>query len=400
MPHDHADHSPADRILRGGRIYTQDPSRPWAEALAVSGNRISVIGSNADVDSLAAPHTQMIELNGRFVMPGFNDAHIHFTPSMLPLLRQCGITTAQTITEVADLPEYVRLAGEGALTVRLEVRLPLQTWSEFPRYRALAAQTGGMVEVIGLKAYADGMLRKRTAFLLEPYSGSASGRGSLTKAAADTAVFDRMLDGAVSVGADVSTHAIGDAATRFVLGHYENLIARHKLAGHRLRVIHASLVSPVDFSRFGASNIIAEVNPYHAMAIPWLKNIVGEERTRWAFAFRTLKANGARLCFGSDYPGPDGRPEFPLNPLSGIQATVLHENPQERLSVQEGLAAYTIGSAYASRHEDLKGALQAAMVADLIVLSENPLEVAADRIDSIRVIQTWMNGNIVFQGPA
>jgi hypothetical protein len=136
------------------------------------------------------------------------------------------------------------------------------------------------------------------------------------------------------------------------------------------------------------------------MAIPWLKNIVGEERTRWAFAFRTLKANGARLCFGSDYPGPDGRPEFPLNPLSGIQATVLHENPQERLSVQEALEAYTVGSAYASRHEDLKGALQAGMVADLIVLSENPLEVAADRIDSIRVIQTWMNGNIVFQGPA
>jgi predicted amidohydrolase YtcJ len=319
---------------------------------------------------------------------------------MIPLLRQCGITTAQTITEVADLPEYVRLAGEGALTVRLEVRLPLQTWSEFRRYRALAAQTGGMVEVIGLKAYADGMLRKRTAFLLEPYSGSASGRGSLTKAAADTAVFDRMLDGAVSAGADVSTHAIGDAATRFVLGRYENLIARHKLADHRLRVIHASLVSPVDFSRFGASNIIAEVNPYHAMAIPWLKNIVGEERTRWAFAFRTLKANGARLCFGSDYPGPDGRPEFPLNPLSGIQAAVLHENPEERLRVQEGLEAYTIGSAYASRHEDLKGALQVGMLADLIVLSENPLDIPADQIGSIRVTQTWMNGNIVFQGPA
>jgi hypothetical protein len=68
------------------------------------------------------------------------------------------------------------------------------------------------------------------------------------------------------------------------------------------------------------------------------------------------------------------------------------------LSVQEGLEAYTIGSAYASRHEDLKGTLQAGMLADLIVLSNNPLEVPADRIGSIRVIQTWMNGKIVFRG--
>ena len=398
MPLDNVDYLPADWALRGGRIYTQDPSRPWAEALAISGNRISFVGSNADVDRLAVPHTEIVELNGRFVMSGFNDAHIHFAPSMLPLLCQCGITTAQTIGVVADLPEYVRLASEGALTTRLEVRLPLETWSEFSRYRAMAAQTAGVVEVTGLKAYADGMLRKRTAFLLEPYSG-ASGRGSLTKAAADTASFDRMLDGAVSAGADVSTHSIGDAATRFVLGRYEDLIVRHKLTDHRLRVIHASLVSPVDFSRFGASSIIAEVNPYHARAIPWLMGMVGEARTRWAFAFRSLKANGARLSFGSDYPGPEDRPEFPLNPLSGIQAAVLNQNPEERLSVQEGLEAYTIGSAYASRHDALKGKLQAGMLADLIVLSGNPLDIPADQIDSIRVIQTWMNGKVVFQEP-
>jgi predicted amidohydrolase YtcJ len=400
MLHDHVDHAPVERALRGGRIYTEDPSCPWAEALAVSGSCISFVGSNADIDRLVGPQTETTELNGRFVMPAFNDAHIHFTPTMLPLLRECGITTAQTIGQVADLPEYVRLASEGALTTRLEVRLPVETWSEFPRYRAMAAQTGGMVEVIGLKTYADGMLRKRTAFLLEPYSDSASGRGSLSKEAADTVGFDRMLDGAVSVAADVSTHAIGDAATRFMLERYEDLIVRHRLTDHRLRVIHASLVSPVDFSRFGASSIIAEVNPYHARAIPWLKNIVGEARTRWAFALRSLKANGARLCFGSDYPGPDGRPEFPLNPLSGIQAAVLHENPEQRLSIQEALEAYTIGPAYASRHEDLKGTLQVGMLADLIVLSENPLEVAAGRIGSVRVMQTWMNGNVVFQGPS
>jgi predicted amidohydrolase YtcJ len=398
MTNDNPHHVSAGRVLRGGRIYTQDPSCPWAEALAISGNRISFAGSNAEAGSLAVPRGGVIELDGRFVMPGFNDAHIHLSPRMLPLLAQCGITTAQTIGEAADLPEYIRLAGEGVLTARLEVRLPLDTWREFPRFRAMAAQTGGMVEVTGLKAYADGMLRKRTAFLLEPYSGS-SGRGSLSQAAADSDGFGGMLDGAVSVGAGVSTHAIGDAAVRVVLGHYEDLIARHKLADHRLRVVHASLVSPEDFSRFGASNVIAEVNPYHARAIPWLKTIVGEARTRWAFAFRSLKANGARLCFGSDYPGPGGRPEFPLHPLLGIQSAVLHENPEERLSLSEALEAYTAAPAYASRNEALKGTLQVGKLADLVVLSGNPFEVAAHRIGGIRVSQTWMNGEVVFQEP-
>jgi predicted amidohydrolase YtcJ len=400
MLRDHAHHVLAERALRGGRIYTQDPSCPWAEAIAIAGNRISFAGSNVEVDSLAGPHTETIELNGRFVMPGFNDAHIHLTPRMLPWLIQCGITTAQTIGQVADLPEFVRLANEGALTTRLEVRLPLESWREFPRYRAMVARTGGMVEVTGLKAYADGMLRTRTAFLLEPYSGSAGGRGSLSQAAADTAGFDGMLDGAVSVGADVSTHAIGDAAVRCVLRHYEDLIDRHKLADHRLRIIHASLVSPLDLSRFGESSVIAEVNPYHAMAIPWLKNIVGEARTRWAFAFRSLKANGARLCFGSDYPGPEGRPEFPLYPLLGVQSAVLHENPDERLTLKEALEAYTVGPAHASRNDALKGTVEVGKLADLVVLSENPFEVAANRIGGIRVIQTWMNGKVVFAEPA
>jgi predicted amidohydrolase YtcJ len=400
MLRDRVNRVPADRALRGGRIYTQDPSCPWAEAVAISGNRISFVGSNAEIDSLAGPRTEVIELNGRFVMPGFNDAHIHLAPRMLPLLIQCGITTAQTIGKVADLPEYIRLAGEGVLTTRLEVRLPLENWREFPRYRAMAARTDGMVEVTGLKAYADGMLRKRTAFLLEPYIDAAGGRGSLSRTAADTAGFAEMLDGAVSVGADVSTHAIGDAAVRWVLQRYEDLIDRHKLVDHRLRIIHASLVSPLDLSRFGESSVIAEVNPYHAMAIPWLKNMVGAARTRWAFAFRSLKANGARLCFGSDYPGPEGRPEFPLHPLLGIQAAVLHENSDERLSLNEALEAYTAVPAHASRNDALKGTLEVGKLADLAVLSENPFEVAANRIGGIRVGQTWMNGKVVFAEPS
>jgi predicted amidohydrolase YtcJ len=382
----------ADRMLRGGRIYTLNPRQPWAEALGTSGNRISFVGSNTEAERYIGPATEVTDLAGQFVMPGFNDAHIHFAPHMLPLLGECGITTAQTISEVADIPEYVRLAKEGLLTTRLEVRLPLESWKDFPVYRAMAEETNGMVRVIGLKAYADGMFRHRTAFLLGPYDGSISERGALSKMAADLALFDQLLDGAVSVGADVSTHAIGDAGVRFVLDHYERLIIRHRLEDHRLRVIHASLVSPADFARFGNLRMIAEVNPYHAEAIPWLEPIVGDARTRWAFAFRSLKSNGAMLCFGSDYPGPTGQPEFPLHPLLGIQAAVLHPHPDERLTLEEALAAYTVAPAIATRTYSENGTLEVGKLADVIVLTANPFEREPEQIGAIQLKFTVFNG--------
>ncbi len=383
---------PADRLLRGGRIYTMNPRQPWAEALGISGNRISFVGSNTEAKRHIGPATEEVDLAGQFAMPGFNDAHIHFAPHMLPLLRECGITTAQTISEVGDLAEYVQLAKKGLLTARLEVRLPLESWKDFPLYRAMAEETNGLVRVIGLKAYADGMFRDRTAFLLEPYAGSGCDRGALSKTVASSAILDQLLDGAVSVNADVSTHAIGDAGVRFVLDRYESLITRHRLKDHRLRVIHVALVSPADFARFVGLRLIAEVNPYHSEAIPWLKTVIGEARTRWAFAFRSLKAHGAMLCFGSDYPGPSGRPEFPLQPLLGIQTALLHPNLDERLTFEEALVAYTVAPAIAARAHNEKGTLEVGKLADVIVLTANPFELAPDRVSTIQVKVTIFNG--------
>jgi predicted amidohydrolase YtcJ len=386
----------AQRLLRDGKIYTLNPFQPWAEALGISGNLLSFIGSDREADKFVDLSTEVIDLGGRFVMPGFNDAHIHFVPGMLPALREFGVTTAQTISNVGDLPSYLESAKEGNLTTRLEVRLPLGIWSQFPRFRGAADESDGLVRVIGLKAYADGLFRDRTAYLVEPYAGAATERGCLSSMATDSEYFDQQLDGAVSVGADVSTHAIGDAGVRFVLDRYQRLMAKHTLEDHRFRIIHATLVSPGDFAKFGELRLIAEVNPFHTQAIPWLTPIIGEARARWAFAFRSLKANGAQLCFGSDHPGPSGKNEFPLNPLLGVQAAIMNPHRDERLTLSEALAAYTVASAHAARAENHKGTLEVGKLADLIVLSENPFEVPPTKIAAIKVLETWMNGKVVF----
>jgi predicted amidohydrolase YtcJ len=384
-------------VLRGGCIYTLNPSSPRAEALAIRKGRISFVGSNDDATKSIGPGTEIIELAGRFAVPGFNDAHIHFAPSMLQQLSECGITTVQSISSPSDLCEYRRMAEQGKLTVRIDVRLPIEVWRDYPVHSGSAETTNGMVRVIGLKAYVDGMLRDRSAYMLLPYPGCGASRGKLTQSVSESSKFDELLSHATEVGADVSLHAIGDGAVRVALDGYERLIERHPNTDHRHRIVHATFVSPRDLHRFGRSRIIAEVNPYHVNAMPWLKTTVGEDSARWAFAFRTLKNNGATICFGSDYPGLERDGEFPLSPLRGIQAAVLHLNTSERLSVADALSAYTIAPAFAARSEHVKGTLETGKMADIIVLSENPFDVSAERIGEIRVELTMVGGVIEFQ---
>ncbi len=386
----------ADYVLVNSEIYTMNTRHPWAESVAVAGNRICHVGSYAETQRFITPDTNVVDLDGRFLMPGFIDAHIHLRPHMLPVLCEYGITSAQSIGEVDDVQEYTRLATAGSLTTRLGIRLPIESWESFPRCRKIADCTSGMVEVNGLKTYADGMFRNRTALLLEPYMDSTTNKGSLSNLFSNSEETDCFFDKAVSVGADISVHAIGDAGVRILLNHYGQLIKRHGIVNHRLRVVHASLVSPADFTTFGKLNLIAEVNPYHVEAIPWLNGVLGKSRIRWAFAFRTLKANGALLCFGSDAPGPSEEPEFPISPLLGIQSAVLHPNLDERITLPEALSAYTIAPAYATRSTNHKGTLEAGKLADMVVLSESPFRISPLKIGAIEVVRTYVGGKLVY----
>jgi predicted amidohydrolase YtcJ len=135
---------------------------------------------------------------------------------------------------------------------------------------------------------------------------------------------EKLVEAAIPTGLTPHIHAIGDKGNRIILDVYEKLLTKHGLVDrdHRWRVIHAQVVHPDDFPRFGRLKLVAEINPYHVSDdMRWMEERIGAERSRGAYAFRTLKDAGAVLVFGSDSPGTNAARYF-LNPVYGLYAAV------------------------------------------------------------------------------
>ena len=181
-------------------------------------------------------------------------------------------------------------------------------------------------------------------------------------------------------------------------------------ADHRWRVIHAQVVHPDDFARFGKLKLVAEINPYHVSDdMRWMEERIGKERNKGAYAFRTLKDAGAVLIFGSDSPGTDAARYF-LNPVYGLYAAVSRQTlkgepkegwfPDQRLTIEEAIEAYTKSPAWASFEEDIKGTIAAGKLADLAVFDTNLVEVgksAPAKLLQAKVLYTVAGGKVVYQ---
>jgi predicted amidohydrolase YtcJ len=202
-------------------------------------------------------------------------------------------------------------------------------------------------------------------------------------------------------GIQICTHAIGDRATSAILNIYERLGGDHP-AVHRFRVEHAQHVRREDFARFGELGVVASMQPYHAIDDGrWAEKRIGHERARTSYAWRSMLDAGAVLAFGSDWP------VAPLDPLSGIDAAVTRATldgrnpggwfPEQRLTVEEALRAYTQGCAYAAFEEKDKGTISPGKFADLVVLSEDLFRIPPERIKEARVEITIVGGRVVYQ---
>ena len=159
--------------------------------------------------------------------------------------------------------------------------------------------------------------------------------------------------------------------------------------------------------RLGTLGVIAEVQPYHLSDdMRWMEDRIGKERCKGAYAFRSIEENGALLCFGSDWPGTSAS-DYPINPLLAIYAAVTRQTvsgeptdgwfPDERISTEQAIRAYTLNGAYASFEEDIKGSISIGKLADLVVLSENLFEIEARNWLDVDVLYTIVGGRIVFQ---
>ena len=200
--------------------------------------------------------------------------------------------------------------------------------------------------------------------------------------------------------------------TPLFLDIYTRVLNKHDMvdADHRWRVIHAQVVHPDDIARFGELNLVAEINPYHVSDdMRWMEERIGKERSKGAYAFRKLKDAGAVLVFGSDSPGTNAARYF-LSPVYGLYAAVSRQTlsgepkdgwfPDQRLTIEEAMDAYTRAPAWASFEEDSKGTLTAGKLADIVVFDTNLIEAGHDNpadLLNAKVLYTIVGGKIVYQ---
>ena len=290
---------------------------------------------------------------------------------------------------------------EGWLTCRVYAITPIAQWNKLAEAGISHDMGSDFLKLGAVKAFADGSLGSRTAWMFKPYDDDPGNVGLPTPLMTPPSKMEELARGADEAGIQICTHAIGDRATSTILDIYEKLGGDHP-ATHRFRVEHAQHVRREDFARFGKLGIVASMQPYHAVDDGrWAEKRIGHERARTSYAWRSMLDAGAVLAFGSDWP------VAPLDPLSGIAAAVTRATldgrnpggwfPEQRLTVDEALRAYTLGSAYASFEEKNRGTISSGKFADLDVLSEDLFRIPPERIKEARVEITIVGGRVVYQ---
>jgi predicted amidohydrolase YtcJ len=317
------------------------------------------------------------------------------------LTARLGITSIQNASGTPEeLGLYEDLLKQNKLTVRAGVAMsvaPSDDPAVLERYAAqMRAHTGPWLQARAIKLIMDGVIESHTAALLDPYSDipTTSGTPVWTQAA-----LDKMVGRAARLGLQVYSHAIGDRAVRMALDAYE----KAGPAGRRFRVEHIETVSPADLPRFAKLDILPSMQPVHAdpeSAGPW-ERAAGPKRMQLAFAWRDFEKSGAKLVYSSDWPA-----SISVDPIRGLYCAVTRQTvegepkggwvPEQRVSIETALRAYTEMGAYASFEEHRKGRLKAGMLADMIVFSKDLFQIPSSDIARTQVVLTLIDGRIIY----
>lgn len=294
---------------------------------------------------------------------------------------------------------YQLLEKRKQLRIRMSVHLPLP---EFAEFSDVAGYCSERLQIHAIKSFADGALGSSTAWFCEPYSDDPASCGIPSDELADPERMYSLLEGADRAGLQLAVHAIGDRANRTVLSLYEKLRRRDRKRNGRLRIEHAQHLQPQDIARFSKLGVTASMQPYHCIDDGrWALQRIGERRAKTTYAFRSLLDTGVTLAFGSDWF------VAPLNPLEGIYAAVTRRPldgsqpdgwvPEQKISVAEAVRAYTLGSAFASKTEHIKGSLESGKLADIAVLSDDIFKIDPREIRNAKVDMTIFDGEVIYE---
>jgi predicted amidohydrolase YtcJ len=326
--------------------------------------------------------------------------------SALELARKLGVTSIDDMAgESAPVRRrllrlYQQLARSRQLTSRIHLRWPLERWPDLAELGIEEGFGNDLLSIGGLKGFVDGSLGSSTAKMWQPYLNEPASTGIFVT---PPRRLGELMEHADAAGLAVAVHAIGDQANSALLDVFADVAQRNGSRDRRFRIEHAQHLRPEDYARFAQGQVIASMQPYHAIDDGrWAEKRIGRERCASSYAFRSLLDHGARLAFGSDWP------VAPLDPLAGIDAAVNRRTldgahpdgwfTEQRISVVEAIRAYTLDAAYANFAEDRLGSITPGKLADLIVLSRDILaDDERPRITQARVVMTIMAGRVVYE---
>jgi predicted amidohydrolase YtcJ len=309
-----------------------------------------------------------------------------------------GVTSVQDMSAGSTVGVYQELLRQGKLKTRVYACSTLGDYKRWQNTGLHYAFGTPMLRVGCLKGYADGSLGSTTAWFYEPYLDDPRSTGL----AMDVAAAEQNALNADKQSLQIFIHAIGDRANAEILGIFEKLQQQNGGRDRRDRIEHAQHIRWDDIPRFGRSKVIASMQPYHVIDDGrWAWKRLDERRLKGTYAFRTLLDTGAVLAFGSDSP------VAPLNPLFGVYAAVTRRTlddknpngwiPEQKITVDETVRAFTWGSAYGEFQDDVKGTLEVGKLADFVILSADIFAIEASNIRDVKVLTTVVDGKVVFQ---
>lgn len=522
----------ADLILTNANIWTGNQTQPTAQSIAVSGETILAIGINSETQKYQGSKTKMIDMNGRFITPGFIDCHVHllmggnallnvelrdaatpeeftkriadfakslqpgewilegnwdhtlwggelprkewideFTtenpvviyrldghmvlansaalviagidentpdvesgkiirdekgfptgilkgnamsrmldaiPSMTEVQKEKailaankyllsnGVTTVHDVDSLGTFPIAQKLQNEEAISVRIYAVNPVYRWKELA---GKDLKNNNRLKRGGMKGFVDGSLGSHTAAFCHGYTDKPEDKGFFIHSKEN---LKKWISGADSSNFQVMVHAIGDSAIHSLLDIYEKIIAENGAKDRRFRIEHSQHIAPDDIQRFADLEVIASMQPYHAIDDGrWAEELIGAERIKTTYAFKSLLDAGAMVVFGSDWP------VAPATPLDGIYAATTRQTlddknpngwvPEQKITVEQAMKAYTKDAAFASFEENLKGTLEVGKLADFVVLNSDLRKVEPAEIRNLKVLQTYIGGKKVFE---
>ena len=414
----------ADLVLRNATVLTIDPAHPAAEAVAIMGDTITAVGTDAEVLA-AAPTARIVDVGGRVLLPGFNDAHCHRIGDRDPAgydsieaavdaaLAGGWTSISELFVDQGRVDELIDLDVAKGLRLRVNCYLPVNyenqkfgIWfGDFRPHQVVSPN----VRIAGVKIFADSAWTNKM-YMTEPHADQPDYRGEVYWTPGELTGLIRSLH---ADGWQLATHTAGDAAHDMVLDAYQAALAGADNANHRHRIEHVMAVRDDQVRRMAEMNILAsfQLTWFTSDTTPDVEATLGRDRLAWVGRWRDLLAAGVPAVASTDHPWDDlegvhsvgGRAMGAL--AIAVTRSVGREDVPEpwqadqTISVEQGLDLMTRAGAYATFEEDRKGTITPGKLADLVVLGDDPRTVAASDLAEVSVLMTMVGGNVAYVAP-